>query len=341
MGIQAQAPKRKIKVSTYLNIILGVTLVVVVLFGWFYLNKKNPLPVIQNTLTPNTVPIPEYISTIYGKTGDGMKMVYNTYSDGERIYVADTGNYRVAVFDYDGNFLHDIGKPDPEKKDKQDEGVLRSPFGIVVVNNEIYVTDTMTRMVHVFSLEGKFLRYFAPKQILMPSSIYYKDDKFYIIDSLSQSVRVLDSSGKQLLGLGGRGGEEGKLNYPYGIYVDEENNIYVADSNNNRIQIFDETGKLQSVWKGAEEGTSGGYSIPRGIAVDSKGNFYTAELLSNDIVVTAPDGSVKTRFSYGEPEKEGVTDKMIAPTSVFVDQNQRLYVSEFGNSRVLVYQIRY
>ncbi len=340
MATELKIPKKKIKLSTYLNILLGVALLIVLIFGWFYLKGSNPVENARDAVSLSSVPTPEYLYTIYGSEKTKIQTAWNTVSDGTRVYVIDAGNSRVAVFDYNGKFLFDIGKP-KNKSGSRQPGDLINPFGIALVNNEIYVSDAVSRLIYIFNTEGKFLRYFASKKIYIPASIYYKNGKFYINDAFSHSVRVFDSTGKELLVFGKRGAQEGNLNYANGIYVDDSNNIYVADSNNNRIQVFDEKGKFKAVWNGKDsEGTSG-YSIPRGLAVDSKGNFYTAEVLSSDIVVSKPDGTVLTRFSYAEPPKDGVDDKLLAPTSVFIDQNQRLYVTEFRNARVLVYKIRY
>ncbi|MHB9093794.1 MAG: NHL repeat-containing protein [Eubacteriales bacterium] len=342
LATELKIPKKKIKVSTYLNIVLGICLLLVIGFGWFYLRGTNPVQNVRDNIAVSSLPAPQYLYSIYGTPKEGLKAPWNTYSDGSRVYVIDSVNHRVLVLDYNGKYLSEIGKPQIKAgKVNAKPGDLSTPVGITMANGEIYVSDADTRRIHVFNQDGKFLRYFAGGKVALPATVYFKNGKFYVFDAFAHTLRVFDSTGKQLLAFGKRGAQEGDLNYSFGVYVDDNGNIYIADSNNNRIQVFDGQGKFKQVWKGQDADSSGGYSIPRGMAVDSKGNFYTAEALSSDIAVTKPDGSVATRFSYAEPPKDGVEDKLRAPTSVFIDPNQRLYVNDFGNSRVLVYKIRY
>lgn len=332
--------QRKIKLSKFLNILLATILVLVVAFGWWYLKQKSPVENIQNAVSLNNTPKPEYLYAIYGAQDKQIKKIWNTFVDADRIYVADAGNRRIAVFDYNGKFLFGFGEPVKDKPINKQKGILLEPTGLTVVDNEIYVADAEQRLIIVFDLDGKFKRNFAEKQPKVPTNIYFKDDKFYVTDTGLMAIEIFNREGKLLQVFGKQGNGQGEFYYPNAVFVDQNEDIYVVDSNNNRIQVFDKTGKFIKELKGADVNDSGGYSIPRGLAFDSRGNLYTAETLSNAVSITGKDGKVMSRFSYGEPAKDNIVDNMLNPTSVFIDDNQRLYVTEFGNSRVLVYQIK-
>ena len=67
----------------------------------------------------------------------------------------------------------------------------------------------------------------------------------------------------------------GTLNQPAGIAIDQEGNVYVADTANNRIQVFSSNGTFISKWGGYGAG-NGTLKSPTGIAIDpSSGNVYT------------------------------------------------------------------
>ncbi|ADG81985.1 6-bladed beta-propeller [Thermincola potens] len=340
MAAKNPSMQRKIKVSNLLNIILVITLVLIVAFGWWYLKGRSPVDNVASVINSDEIPKPEYLYTIYGPENGRLNKIWNTFVADDRIYVVDAGNQRIAIFDYSGKFISEVGRPKKGVPISRQPGVLQAPSGITVVNGEIYVTDTSTRLIHVFNSEGKFLRYFAEKKPKVPVNIFYKDGKFYVLDNGTMTVQVYDQTGKSLLVFGKQGDKPGEFYYPYSVYVDNNNEIYVADSNNNRIQIFDAKGKFKKELKGEDINGSGGYSVPRGIAFDSKGNLYTAETMSNDISIANKEGKVLSRFSYAEPETETTVDALKAPTSVFIDDNQRLYVTELANSRILVYQIK-
>ena len=76
--------------------------------------------------------------------------------------------------------------------------------------------------------------------------------------------------------IGGTGSEAGRLSRPWGVAVDRDGSIYVADGWNHRIQKYSATGTLLAAWGTLGSGP-GEFHYPRGIAVDSSGNVYVAD----------------------------------------------------------------
>ena len=68
------------------------------------------------------------------------------------LFVSDSRNARIQVFDFDGNFQRLIGKPGDET------GQLSRPMNLTVVNGELYVADYFNDVVQVYTLQGRFLR---------------------------------------------------------------------------------------------------------------------------------------------------------------------------------------
>jgi DNA-binding beta-propeller fold protein YncE len=73
------------------------------------------------------------------------------------------------------------------------------------------------------------------------------------------------------------GTEDGQFNGPTDIAVDSLGNVYVADSNNNRIQKFNGNGNFITKWGSLGAG-DGEFDGPVGIAIDSSGNVYVADI---------------------------------------------------------------
>jgi len=88
-------------------------------------------------------------------------------------------------------------------------------------------------------------------------------------------------------GDGIRGEADGDLFLPIGITVDKENNVWVSDSSNNRIQKFTNNGVfLEKI--GSFSGTDGNFFSPWGIAFGNNGEMYVTDALLNRVTKFVP-----------------------------------------------------
>ena len=62
--------------------------------------------------------------------------------------------------------------------------------------------------------------------------------------------------------------------------------VYLADSGNNRIEVFSSSGAYLNQWNGASSGTA--FNVPYGVAADSSNNIYVADTYNQRIVKFAP-----------------------------------------------------
>lgn len=321
----------KVTVNRVLNVALLIILIELLVFGWWYINQINPKEWLNDNLWSSASP-PRYLYTIYGGNGVDFNRPSYTAMHDRNIYIADTNNGRIAVFNYNGKYAYEFGTSGP--------GKLVYPVSICFDEKKIYVADIGTKKIHSFSSDGKFIGFFGDKVLQEPNSIFYKDEKYFVIDNKGMKIRILDQAGSELKSFGKKGTEAGEFYFPYTVYVTDENEIYVADSNNNRIQVFDLWGNPIRILTGRDLMDEGKYAVPRGIAFDNEGNLFAAEGVIHMVSITNKKGEVILRFKNAEPGRAaGSRDSIKLPTSVFIDSNQRLYVTEFGKSRVLVYQL--
>jgi DNA-binding beta-propeller fold protein YncE len=149
-------------------------------------------------------------------------------------------------------------------------------------------------------------------------------------------VLVFDKKGKLLLQFGATGmitkqGQlAGKFYFPNGVLVDRGGDIYVADSNNRRVQVFSSTGKYLRTVETA--------GLPRGIAIDSSDRLYVVDALGHDVSVfkkTAARGPALTVFG-----DQGIAlGQMLYPNGLKVDDSgARIFVADRENNRVDVFE---
>ena len=105
-------------------------------------------------------------------------------------------------------------------------------------------------------------------------------------------VNKFTSSGQFITSWGSLGSDPGQLNQPKGLTIDEDNNVYVADEFNNRIQKFDSNGNFITEF-GQDRLRSS-----NNVAVDSQGRVYASDL--DEILYSYPRLSCYTMRSVTE-----------------------------------------
>jgi sugar lactone lactonase YvrE len=139
------------------------------------------------------------------------------------------------------------------------------------------------------------------------------------------------------------------LEEPVAVAVDSSGNLYIADTNNNRIRkVTASTGVISTVAGNGTQSYSGdggaatnaALNQPTGVAVDSGGNLYISDRSNGRIrKVTAATGVISTiagngTFGYGGDGGAAASAELDGPFSVAVDTSGNLYIADSGNYRV-------
>ena len=161
------------------------------------------------------------------------------YPSLKRIYVVETMDHAVRVFDLQGEFLFSFGQRG------EDKGEFNFPTSLTIdQNRNLYVNDSLNYRIQVFNPDGKSLRSFGkhgdgmgefsnPKGVAIDT-----EGHIYVMDAIFDAVQIFDEEGKLLLYFGEAGQGPGEFWIPTSIFIDQANRIFVADSYNQRIQVF-------------------------------------------------------------------------------------------------------
>jgi DNA-binding beta-propeller fold protein YncE len=156
-------------------------------------------------------------------------------SDG-KVYVADTFNARVQVLDgADGHFLRAFGSK------ASAGGLFSAPTGITLdrTNQNIYVADPGRRLVFVFANDGTLLRSIGTGKLKKPYDVAVSATSVFVSDRNLDQVLIFNKADGSYVGAyGGPGAGAGKFQDPQGIEIGPDGFIYVADTSNDRIDVF-------------------------------------------------------------------------------------------------------
>ena len=253
--------------------------------------------------------------------------------DGTRLYVADYGQLSVFVFDLAQRKFTRIGE-NPR---------VGSPTGIALDGQEnVYVVDQEKKGISVFDRSGKSLQFITDPSLERPEGIAIDRarERIYLADaghtrSKVHSVRIFDLQGKMLGVLGkGKGSQPGEFLFPTNVTVDAAGNVYVSDTLNSRVQVFDVDGRYVKSF-GQRGNGWGMFDKPKGVAVDSFGNVYVVDGGWSNVQVFNQKGQVLIFFG-GRGRNPGLLSN---PSSIVIDKKNRIYVGDFLNHRVEVYQL--
>ncbi len=315
--------------------VLSISLVLVCfLIGWLLYKQTNKAAF--SVSSKRSMPDIQFEFAIGGEGSQGEYRLSEPMgvdiADNGDIYVADTLNSTVKVFDRKGTFKFSFGGKD----------LFYLPADLAVSNDRVFVVDGKNSRIQVFDLNGNFIRTFAGPEVgqkigaWIPSAISVTVDGYvYATDIFYHRVIVFNKEGDIKNHFGFPGSGRGQMLYPNGLAVHRSGLIYVSDSNNGRIEVFGPGGKhINTLTTGGQQLH---FNLPRGIAFGRKNFLYVADAFTHGIIVLDVQKDVfADSMVLG---KRGVGDgEMNFPNDVAIKQNT-LCVADRANNRILVYSV--
>lgn len=244
--------------------------------------------------------------------------------DETRLYVSSGPLDRVFEFDLANKEVRRIARADGHS--------AAGAFGVAVdANDNVYVSDQISKKVLVYSRSDSFLREIGLGLLVRPAGIAVDRARqaLYVVDAGTSArprhvVEVFALDGRHLRTIGKPGAGPGEFLSPSYVTVAPNGNVFVSDTNNSRVQIFDTEGVFVSQFGSLGDGV-GQFGKPKGIAFDSFGNIYVVDGQLGWVQIFNSRFQCLMTFS----QQAARLEFMLAPNGIAITSKNTIFVADY------------
>lgn len=250
-----------------------------------------------------------------------------------RIYVADSFQRSV--------FVLDPAERRVVRRGGSAQAALAVPIGVALDETDrLFVSDSFYHAISCFDSEGKALAQFGSDELERPGGIALDRvrHRLYVADAKANRVAVFNTETfafeRSIGGPSTPGVDEpGRFSAPTNVAVDRDGKLYVTDTWNHRVQIFDRRGRFLRTF-GSHGIRAGNFVRPKGLAVDWEGHIYVADSEFNNFQIFTPEGQpLMAVGSLGS-----APGQFSLLTGIFIDDQNRIYTTEQEGGRIQIFQ---
>jgi sugar lactone lactonase YvrE len=193
----------------------------------------------------------------------------------------------------------------------------------VLLPNPGRTQDTeVLRVEHLMDVQADFSQ---PTEVAVGEG-----GEIFVLDGVNGQVKVFDERGNFLSAIGSPGEGEGRLRHPVGMDLDSLGNVYIADTGNRRVQVFNRAGAcLRTI----DLNPLKARPVDVLVGEEGGGRLYVSEREGHRILVLTLDGAFVSAWGeYGEH-----LGQFRFPGMMALDAEGAVYVVDVLNTRIQVF----
>lgn len=209
---------------------------------------------------------------------------------------------------------------------------IYKPYGLFMRNGKLYICDvSLGGGLEIIDFKTNKFNYFVPEgqyKLKLPLNCYFtKNNILYIADIALQKIFIFDGDGTYITSFG-----KDKNIKPSDVFVNNQN-IFVADSGNNRINVYNkETYKFEYYFPKSESGDVDFLYKPANLTIANK-KVYISDMGSGNIKIFTLKGEyLKTISKYGKNIGE-----LVRPKGIAVDKEENIYIVDASFENVQIF----
>jgi outer membrane protein assembly factor BamB len=259
-----------------------------------------------------------------------------TVDSDDYVYVLSRSEHPIMVFDMDGKFVRSFGEG---QFNNRAHGIHAGADGF------IYTVNDNQHCIKKWSKEGELVLTVGREQhpadkwsgepFNTPTNmgVAPTSGDIYVTDGYGNArVHRYDNRGEHITSWGAVGMRPGEFQIPHNVVIDRDENVFVTDRENNRVQVFDNQGNVLDIWQYIYR--------PQALCMDRGGLIYIGEHLTPTEMTGAPglghrvnvyshDGHPLARL--GDEQMGDAPTEFVAAHGLGVDSRGNLFVGEVSH----------